>query len=97
LNLKKILKKIKLAESSISTLFGFIVVLIVGVLIFKYFQGAGKTNLPVVNNDIADEEEQLLANLAEGEKSTKFRKANHSGQLRKNITVLDITGLILLR
>jgi len=68
LNLKKILKKIKLAESSISTLFGFIVVLIVGSLIFKYFQGAGKTNLSVVNNDIANEEEQALANLAEGEK-----------------------------
>ncbi len=68
MNLKKILKKIKMAESSISTFFGFMVVLIVGVLIFKYFQGAGKTNLPVVNNNIANEVEQPQANLAEGEK-----------------------------
>ena len=40
LNLKTVLKKIKLAESTISTLLGIFVILVVGILIYKYFQGA---------------------------------------------------------
>jgi len=42
MTLKKILKQIKNAETSLSTLFGVIVVLVVGVLIFRYFQNLGK-------------------------------------------------------
>lgn len=62
MNLKKILKKIKLAESSISSFFGFLVVIIVGALIFKYFQGAGKPNLPFGNQEIPAESSESLAN-----------------------------------
>jgi len=45
-DVKIILKKIKLAESTISTFLGVFVVIVVGILIFKYFQGLGKPGIP---------------------------------------------------
>jgi len=68
LKAKSILKKIKLAEPTISTLFGFFVVLFVGFLIFKYFQGIGKTQLEKVGlkEEVTEEKpgaEGILKNL----------------------------------
>jgi len=40
--LKNFLKKIKLNETTISTILGILVVVVVGVLIFNYFKGVGK-------------------------------------------------------
>lgn len=40
--LKKILKNLKLSESTISTALGVLVVVVVGLLIFNYFKQAGK-------------------------------------------------------
>jgi nucleoid-associated protein YgaU len=45
--LKKLLKKLKLNESTISTILGILVVLVVGVLIINYFRNVRKTGEPV--------------------------------------------------
>ncbi len=43
MDIKQILKKLKLVEQSVSSLMGVLVVLVVAFLIFKYFQGLGKS------------------------------------------------------
>lgn len=48
--LKNFLKKVKLNESTISFVLGILVVAVVGVLIFNYFKGVGKTK---TENNIA--------------------------------------------
>lgn len=61
MDLKTFLKKIKLVEPTISTLLGTIVVIIVGVLIFKYFQGLGKPFVPSeIKPEIEVEEKTTL-------------------------------------
>ncbi len=42
MNLKQILKNLKLSEQNISTLLGALVVVIIGILIFNYFRGMTK-------------------------------------------------------
>lgn len=60
--LKNFLKKIKLNETTISTILGILVVIVVGVLIFNYFKGVGrekKEALPAqTTNEIKLIEEQ---------------------------------------
>ena len=59
--LKKILKNLKLSESTISTALGALVVVVVGLLIFNYFKQAGKqeeiTSEAVNTEEIIFEEE----------------------------------------
>lgn len=42
MNLKKILKKLKLSEQTISMFLGALVIVVIGVLLFNYFRGVGK-------------------------------------------------------
>ena len=56
MNLKKILKNLKLSEQNISMILGVLVVVAIGVLIFNYFQGSAKQGtvtapLQQTNND----------------------------------------------
>ena len=71
MNLKKILKKIKLAESTISTLLGIVVVLVVGVLIYRYFQNTGlKTNQQTFPEEKKEETQPSTNNLVKPENQT---------------------------
>jgi len=42
MNIKEILKKLKLAEGTISMVLGALVIIVIGVLVFNYFRGVGK-------------------------------------------------------
>jgi nucleoid-associated protein YgaU len=44
-DLKEILKKLKLSEQNISMVLGALVVIVIGVLIFNYFRGVGREEL----------------------------------------------------
>jgi nucleoid-associated protein YgaU len=46
-DLKEILKKLKLSEQNISMVLGALVVIVIGILIFNYFRGVGKEEAPV--------------------------------------------------
>jgi len=58
MNLKKLLKKLKLAEPTISTFMGVFVVAVVAFLIFKYFQGLGKSLPPSVKLEENQQQQQ---------------------------------------
>lgn len=62
MNLKKILKAIRLNESSISMILGAVIIVVVGILVVNYFKGKGATGkLPEVgNNQISNEESQTV-------------------------------------
>lgn len=68
MNLKNILKQIKMHESSISTVLGFVVIVVVGLLVVNYFRN---TEDPGQLDSLADstEQETTLAShtIAEGE------------------------------
>jgi len=55
---KKFLKNLKLSESYISMALGFLVVLVIGVLLFNFFSGKGKPK--VVPQETKTEEKQTL-------------------------------------
>jgi nucleoid-associated protein YgaU len=65
LNLKNILKAIKLNESTISMILGAVIIIVVGVLVVNYFKGKGATTtgqLPENNtgNQVTNEENQTV-------------------------------------
>ena len=66
MNLKSILKTIKMHESSISTLLGFVIIVIIGLLIVNYFRQAnqGETIQNAANtaeNQMADNTHKVVA------------------------------------
>lgn len=48
MSIKDLLKRLKLAESTISTVLGALVVIVIGLLLFNYFRGVGKQAKPSI-------------------------------------------------
>jgi len=58
--LKNFLKKVKLNESTISIILGVLVVAVIGVLIFNYFRGVGKSKMETTGPAATTEEVKLI-------------------------------------
>jgi len=80
MDLKDLLKKIKLSEQTISTILGGLVILVVGILIFNYFRSTGnKTGLQGANESTVVSPEKENAGITpEGLPTTyKVAKGDH--------------------
>jgi len=66
--IKNVLKKVRLNESTISTLLGAVVILTVGVLIFNYFKNSSQSEIsPEGLEDVSGDEEIEFIKTKEGE------------------------------
>lgn len=60
MNLKQILKNLKLSEQNISMVLGALVVVVIGVLIFNYFRGTSQTGTVVTPSQTTEQGEVKL-------------------------------------
>jgi nucleoid-associated protein YgaU len=61
LNLKKLLKNLKLNEEGISMVLGAVVIVIVGILVINYFKDRGSANIPGESTENGNAKEHIVA------------------------------------